>query len=277
MRLPCRRLFSAELPSHACRYDIEAELVKYKELAARLKPFVVDSIPILHEGLATSLHPPPSLCRSSPPPPALSSGKKIMVEGANALMLDIDFGTYPYVTSSSCGVGGASTGLGIPARFLTDVSGLHGTRALHAAQPLTGSRGVQSIHDKVSLAALCLLPQLHHSLQQSGLAKVLFHQSAWTLWARICKRHVGVRHSFHYSHSRRASRLGARWEPPRAAGAAAAGSTSLSSSAFPSHSALAAPPHPLCMYSTMINGYTRLNITKLDVLTGIPEIKVAVA
>jgi adenylosuccinate synthase len=39
----------------------------------------------------------------------------------------------------------------------------------------------------------------------------------------------------------------------------------------------AAPPHPLRMYSTMINGYTRLNITKLDVLTGIPEIKVAVA
>jgi adenylosuccinate synthase len=50
------------------------------------------------------------------------SGKKVMVEGANALMLDIDFGTYPYVTSSSCGVGGAATGLGIPARFLTDVS-----------------------------------------------------------------------------------------------------------------------------------------------------------
>ena len=44
-----------------------------------------------------------------------------MVEGANALMLDIDFGTYPYVTSSSCSVGGASTGLGIPARYLTDV------------------------------------------------------------------------------------------------------------------------------------------------------------
>ena len=33
----------------------------------------------------------------------------------------------------------------------------------------------------------------------------------------------------------------------------------------------------LHMYSTMINGYTRINITKLDVLTGIPEIKVAVA
>jgi hypothetical protein len=73
------------------------------------------------------------------------------------------------------------------------------------------------------------------------------------------------------------SRLGARWGPPRAAAAAAAGSTSLYSSAFPSRSALAVVPHPLRMYSTMINGYTRLNITKLDVLTGIPEIKVAVA
>ena len=38
-----------------------------------------------------------------------------------------------------------------------------------------------------------------------------------------------------------------------------------------------APCNALGMYSTMINGYTRINITKLDVLTGIPEIKVAVA
>lgn len=46
---------------------------------------------------------------------------------------------------------------------------------------------------------------------------------------------------------------------------------------FVSLSAFSAPSDPFCMYSTMINGYTRLNITKLDVLTGIPEIKVAVA
>jgi adenylosuccinate synthase len=37
------------------------------------------------------------------------------------------------------------------------------------------------------------------------------------------------------------------------------------------------PCHVLHRYSNMVNGYTRLNITKLDVLTGIPEIKVAVA
>ena len=45
---------------------------------------------------------------------ALNSNKKILVEGANAAMLDIDFGTYPYVTSSNCTVGGVCTGLGIP-------------------------------------------------------------------------------------------------------------------------------------------------------------------
>ncbi len=109
-----------------CRYDIDAELAKYKQLAARLQPFVVDAIPIMHQGAIIFFMKIALLCcvfslDHSCPPPALSSGKKVMVEGANALMLDIDFGTYPYVTSSSCSVGGAATGLGIPARFLTDV------------------------------------------------------------------------------------------------------------------------------------------------------------
>lgn len=39
--------------------------------------------------------------------------KEILVEGANALMLDIDYGTYPYVTSSSASIGGAFTGLAV--------------------------------------------------------------------------------------------------------------------------------------------------------------------
>lgn len=45
---------------------------------------------------------------------ALGDNKKIMAEGANALMLDIDFGTYPFVTSSHPAVGSICTGLGIP-------------------------------------------------------------------------------------------------------------------------------------------------------------------
>lgn len=40
--------------------------------------------------------------------------KRIIAEGANATMLDIDFGTYPYVTSSNTTIGGVCTGLGVP-------------------------------------------------------------------------------------------------------------------------------------------------------------------
>lgn len=42
-----------------------------------------------------------------------NKGSRILAEGANACLLDIDLGTYPYVTSSSTSVGGVSTGLGI--------------------------------------------------------------------------------------------------------------------------------------------------------------------
>ncbi|KAK2568602.1 Adenylosuccinate synthetase [Acropora cervicornis] len=49
---------------------------------------------------------------------------KIIVEGANALMLDIDFGTYPFVTSSSCAVGAVCTGLGIPPTAIGNVYGV---------------------------------------------------------------------------------------------------------------------------------------------------------
>lgn len=46
------------------------------------------------------------------------------MEGANAAMLDIDFGTYPYVTSSNCSIGGVLTGLGIPPQTIGEVIGV---------------------------------------------------------------------------------------------------------------------------------------------------------
>ena len=48
----------------------------------------------------------------------------ILVEGANALMLDIDYGTYPYVTSSSTGVGGAFTGLALSPFRIKEIIGV---------------------------------------------------------------------------------------------------------------------------------------------------------
>jgi len=73
--------------------DIEKELESYRDFANRLKDFVIDTIPFVNK--------------------AFKDNKKILIEGAQSTMLDIDFGTYPFVTSSPASVGGACTGLGI--------------------------------------------------------------------------------------------------------------------------------------------------------------------
>jgi adenylosuccinate synthase len=85
-------------------YDYKEELARYEKYRETLRPFVVDSVVFMHD--------------------AIAANKKILVEGANALMLDIDFGTYPYVTSSSTGIGGVITGLGIPPRTIRNVYGV---------------------------------------------------------------------------------------------------------------------------------------------------------
>ncbi len=54
----------------------------------------------------------------------LRGNKRVLVEGANAAMLDIDFGTYPFVTSSNCSIGGVCTGLGLPPKKIGDVYGV---------------------------------------------------------------------------------------------------------------------------------------------------------
>ncbi|MFA7227894.1 MAG: adenylosuccinate synthase [Melioribacteraceae bacterium] len=55
---------------------------------------------------------------------ALQEGKSILLEGAQGALLDVDFGTYPYVTSSSPTSGGACTGSGIPPTKISSVIGI---------------------------------------------------------------------------------------------------------------------------------------------------------
>lgn len=55
---------------------------------------------------------------------AFAANKRILVEGANALMLDIDYGTYPYVTSSNAGIGGVITGLAISPLKIKEIIGV---------------------------------------------------------------------------------------------------------------------------------------------------------
>jgi adenylosuccinate synthase len=55
---------------------------------------------------------------------AMEQGQRVLFEGAQATMLDIDHGTYPYVTSSNASIGGVCTGLGVPPRAIHGVLGV---------------------------------------------------------------------------------------------------------------------------------------------------------
>ncbi len=74
------------------------------EAARVIKPFIGDSITFLGE--------------------AVRDGKSILFEGAQGTMLDIDFGTYPFVTSSNSTAGGACTGTGVPPNKIDRVLGV---------------------------------------------------------------------------------------------------------------------------------------------------------
>lgn len=78
------------------KIDIEAEIERTKALIPLIKPMLCDARYLLLD--------------------AIKAGKKVMFEGAQAHHLDIDHGTYPFVTSSSVSCGGIVTGLGIPAK-----------------------------------------------------------------------------------------------------------------------------------------------------------------
>ena len=77
---------------------------EYKEYAKALKKYVCDTTTMLHK--------------------AIKNNENILCEGAQATLLDIDFGSYPYVTSSSPTIGGVSTGTGIGARYIGEVYGV---------------------------------------------------------------------------------------------------------------------------------------------------------
>ncbi|XP_015781848.1 adenylosuccinate synthetase [Tetranychus urticae] len=84
--------------------DVDEELKRYRRYAEEIRGSVADTVTFLHQSIKT--------------------GKSILVEGANATMLDIDFGTYPYVTSSNCTVGGVCTGLGVSPKIINDIYGV---------------------------------------------------------------------------------------------------------------------------------------------------------
>lgn len=84
--------------------DLKKTLEDYKKYAEILRPHITDTITLLHK--------------------ALEDGKKILCEGAQASLLDIDFGSYPFVTSSNPSIGGVCTGTGLAAKDIGEVYGV---------------------------------------------------------------------------------------------------------------------------------------------------------
>lgn len=85
-------------------FELEDLYNKYKELAEKIKHRVIDAVTEVNE--------------------AIDDEKVVLFEGAQALMLDIDYGTYPYVTSSSPTAGGATVGSGVSPRKIGNVLGV---------------------------------------------------------------------------------------------------------------------------------------------------------
>jgi adenylosuccinate synthase len=171
-----RQVYGAE------QLDVEALIEEYVQYDQLLDPFVTDTTEYL--------------CR------ALREGKHVLAEGAQGSLLDVDFGTYPFVTSSHPTIGGCCTGLGVPPTAITRSIGIvkaYSTRVGNGPFPTE------------------LLDETGERLRRVG-------------------------HEF-----------GATTGRPRRCG-------------WLDLVAL--------RYTSMINGFTALAITKLDVLTGMDELKV---
>ena len=84
--------------------DPDKMYADYSAIADRVAPFVTDTALLLNR--------------------AIADGESVMFEGAQGTMLDIDHGTYPFVTSSSATSGGAATGTGVPPTSINTVIGV---------------------------------------------------------------------------------------------------------------------------------------------------------
>jgi adenylosuccinate synthase len=89
---------------HGLKHDIEKELERLRGMLGFLRPFIADTAWYANK--------------------SIKEGKTILLEGANGTQLDIDHGTYPYVTSSNPTTGGLYTGTGISGNKIESVIGI---------------------------------------------------------------------------------------------------------------------------------------------------------
>lgn len=113
-------------------FNANALCDEYLSYAARMRPFITDSTRLLHESLA--------------------KGQRILFEAAQGSLLDVDHGTYPYVTSSNSSTTGVWGGAGVPATLLGRVVGVikaYSTRVGGGAFPTELTDGKDGVGERI--------------------------------------------------------------------------------------------------------------------------------
>jgi len=85
-------------------FDVEPEIEYYRSILSQIKPYIKDTVMMVNK--------------------ARAEGKTLLMEGANGTLLDIDHGTYPYVTSSNATIGGIISGSGVSALAIDSAIGI---------------------------------------------------------------------------------------------------------------------------------------------------------
>eukprot|EP00560_Eucampia_antarctica_P001571 CAMPEP_0197831670 /NCGR_PEP_ID=MMETSP1437-20131217/11454_1 /TAXON_ID=49252 ORGANISM="Eucampia antarctica, Strain CCMP1452" /NCGR_SAMPLE_ID=MMETSP1437 /ASSEMBLY_ACC=CAM_ASM_001096 /LENGTH=516 /DNA_ID=CAMNT_0043434689 /DNA_START=49 /DNA_END=1599 /DNA_ORIENTATION=- len=165
--------------------DIEEQLAYYKSIRPQIQEMTTDTILFTNQ--------------------KFREGKSILVEGANATMLDIDFGTYPFVTSSNPSIGSVLTGLGVSPR---KVRGIYGTVKAYCTRVGEGPFPTELFDD--------IGQHLTTVGAEYGTTTGRTRRCGWLDIAQM-------------------------------------------------------------KYSVLVNGFTSINLTKLDVLTGLKELKIGKA
>jgi len=120
------------LSAEARQFDADALADEYLEYAERIRPHIKDTGLLLHQ--------------------ALRSGQRLLFEAAQGSLLDIDHGTYPYVTSSNSSAAGVWSGSGVPARNLDRVVGVikaYTTRVGRGPFPTELNDGVDGVGERI--------------------------------------------------------------------------------------------------------------------------------
>ncbi|CAE8656121.1 unnamed protein product, partial [Polarella glacialis] len=202
--------------------NIDEEIARYRQYADILRAQIVDSVTLIHEDI--------------------SRGYKVLVEGANAALLDIDFGTYPFVTSSNTTIGSVCTGLGVPPQKIDTVIGVvkaYTTRVGHGPFPTELQNETQTLADYEDV----YFGQEVTKERKGHPNGPYILKTGQKIKVGEMLQEVGSEYGTTTGRRRRCGWLDIA----------------------------------LVKYSALLNGYDSINITKLDILSGLKQIRIAIA